>query len=68
MNPEDLKKADPFVFIQMVHALVARGNRIDTEERVQELLATAHKLAIDTSLYGAQHCARATPPDDGASS
>lgn len=54
---EQLKKCDPTVFIQMVNALVARGNRIDSPERVEELMALAHKLAVETADYSAKYVA-----------
>lgn len=58
---DQLKKCDPDVFMQMVNALVARGNRIDTQDKIDELLRQAHLLAVNAGLYADQNVREPAP-------
>lgn len=58
---DQMSKCDPAVFMQMVNALVARGNRIDSQERIDELMRQAHALALDAIRYADQNVREPAP-------
>jgi len=55
MDPNDLGKVDRTLFMGVVRAMIARGNRIDAPERVDELLVQAHGIAVQVANYADQH-------------